>query len=77
MASEEIKQLRHQNQLMAAKLEVYDGLMLLFRTEPNHQEHGMMHPDIMYELNKYIEYEKSKDASKEMEAPRIARAKDE
>jgi hypothetical protein len=31
----------------------------------------------MYELNKYIEYEKSKDASKEMEAPRIARAKDE
>ena len=58
-ANDEIKQLRHQNQLQAARLEVFDSMMLLFTSLPNYQARGLMHPDIVYEITKAIEAEKN------------------
>jgi hypothetical protein len=54
-ASSEIKALRRQNELMSARLEVFDSMMRLFHTSPNYGQGGMMHPDIVYEIDKYLE----------------------
>ncbi len=51
-AANEIKSLRQQNQLMSARLEVYDTMKLMLNTEPNYPRSGAMHPDIVYELEK-------------------------
>jgi len=57
-ASAEIKTLRRQNELMAARLEVFDTMMRLFHTSPNYGNNGMMHPDIVYQIDKHIESQK-------------------
>jgi hypothetical protein len=54
----EIKTLRASNQLMSARLEVYDQMMRLFHTQPNYGSHGMMHPDIVYEIDNYLSTKK-------------------
>lgn len=59
-ASSEIKQLRAQNREMASRLDVFDKMMLLFTSAPAYPGYGMMHPDIVYELDKAIELEESK-----------------
>lgn len=51
----EIRTLRNQNQLMTARLDVYDEMMRLFHIEPKYRPHGLMHPDIAYEIDKYLE----------------------
>lgn len=55
-ASIEIKGLRSQNQLMAARLEVFDSMMLLFTSTPAYRGGGMS-PDIVYEIDNAIERE--------------------
>lgn len=52
-ASNEIKGLRSQNQLMAARLEVFDSMMLLFTSMPQ-RSGGMMSPDIVWEIDNAI-----------------------
>lgn len=54
-ASSEIKHLREQNKLTGARLDVFDSIMLIFGTQPAYRGQGMMHPDIVYELDKAIE----------------------
>lgn len=54
-ALSEINSLRKQNELMAARLEVFDTMMRLFHTQPNFGGGGLMHPDIAWEINKYLE----------------------
>ena len=57
-ASNEIKSLRKQNELMAARLEVFDTMMRLFHTSPNYGSVGMMSPDVVYEVDQYLESQK-------------------
>jgi hypothetical protein len=52
-ASNEIKGLRSQNQLMAARLEVFDSMMLLFTSDPQ-RSGGTMSPDIVWEIDRAI-----------------------
>lgn len=56
-ANNEIKQLRSQNQLMAARLDMFDSMMAIFNAQQLSRG-GMMHPDIVYEIEKAIENEK-------------------
>jgi hypothetical protein len=60
-ASNEIKTLRSQNQLMAARLDMFDSMMLIFTSVPQRQG-GLMSPDIIYEIEKAIEADKNKTA---------------
>jgi hypothetical protein len=53
-ASIEIKRLRQQNQIMSARLEMFDQLMLLFHTQPNYPSQGMS-PDIVYDIDKLLQ----------------------
>lgn len=57
-ASSEIKNLRRSNELMAARLEVFDTMMRLFHSPPVYNQSGLMHPDIVYEIDKYLESQK-------------------
>ncbi len=58
-AINEIRQLRNQNQIMGARLQMFDDMMLLLRTPPNIPGRGCS-PDIIYDLEKQIEYQKAK-----------------
>ncbi len=53
-AAFEIKSLRRQNDLMSARLQMFDAIMLLLHTEPAHQSQGMS-PDIVAQIEKYIQ----------------------
>lgn len=53
-AKSEIKSLRHQNELMSARLEMFDTMMRLFHTTPNYGSNGMSHPDIVWSIEKFI-----------------------
>lgn len=54
-ASDEIKQLRYENQMMSARLEVFDNVMLLFKSYP--RETGIIaKPDICYDIKKYLDH---------------------
>lgn len=52
-AALEIKQLRTQNNLMAARLEVFDKMMLLLHTAPNYPSQ-VMGEDLVWKIDKYI-----------------------
>jgi hypothetical protein len=54
----ELKSLRNQNQLMRARLDVFDSMMMVLRTEPARSGSGLMHPDVVYEIEKHLEAEK-------------------
>ena len=45
-AKAEIKILRHQNQIMSARLEMFDSMSLIFNTVPNIKQEGYC-PDIV------------------------------
>lgn len=59
-AKDEIKSLRSQNQLMAARLGVFDDMMMLLKAAPIYPSYGAMHPDVVYEIDKLIESDKNK-----------------
>lgn len=52
----EIKTLRSQNQLMSARLEMFDKMMVLLHTEPNYPGMGAS-PDVVYEIERHIDRE--------------------
>ncbi len=52
-AASEIKSLRNQNQLLSAKVQVYDDLMALFKSYPNYGNMAMA-PDITWEIDRAL-----------------------
>lgn len=50
----EINGLRKQNELMAARLDMFDAVMSALHGQPAHNGKGLMHPDIAYEIQKYL-----------------------
>lgn len=53
-AVSEIRVLRRENELMRARLDMFDSLMSLFNTPPNYRGQGMS-PDLTWEIEKHIE----------------------
>lgn len=51
-AVDEITSLRRQNELMNAKLEMFDSLMLVLNTQPAYPRTQGMSPDIVWEMRK-------------------------
>lgn len=66
-AKNEIVSLRSQNQLMAARLGVFDDMMMLLKAAPIYPAYGGMSPDIVYTIEKEIEIEKKKQQAKTKE----------
>lgn len=59
-ATKEIEQLRIENKVMNARLNMFDNIMMLLSTEP--QRGGMMcSPDVVYDLKKHIDNLESKE----------------
>lgn len=56
-SAQEIKSLRKQNELMTARLDMFDDMMMLFSTIPA-QSGRTMSPDIVYEIEKHLEAKK-------------------
>jgi len=50
----EINILRRQNELMSAKLEMFDKCVLLLHTSPNYPSQGMS-PDLVWEIQKSLD----------------------
>ena len=53
-ALSEIKGLRNRNELMAARLDMFDAVMSALHGKPAYNERGLMHPDIVYEIEKAL-----------------------
>jgi len=53
-AKREIIALRSQNQLMAARLEMFDNVMTVLNTEPARRGYGMSAPELVYEIDKLL-----------------------
>jgi hypothetical protein len=64
-ALNEIESLRKQNELMAAKLDMFDKCFLMFNTTPAYPSYGAMHPDAAYELRKAIAAAEQTEKAKE------------
>lgn len=58
-AAMEIRTLRNQNQLMRARLDMFDTLMTVLHTEPARGAGVGMSPDVVWEIEKYLETEKT------------------
>lgn len=58
-AAAEIKTLRSQNQLMRARLDMFDCMMTVLHTEPARRGDGLMSPDIVWQIEKHLEAEKT------------------
>jgi hypothetical protein len=53
-AAMEIKNLRRQNELMAARLDVFDSMMAVLHTPIAMKSQGMS-PDLVWEIEKYLD----------------------
>lgn len=59
-ATKEIEQLRVENKVMGARLNMFDNIMMLLSIEP--QRNGMMcSPDVVHDLKKHIDNLESKE----------------
>ena len=54
-ALEEINSLRRQRELANARLNMFDAVMSALHGQPAHEKNGGMHPDIAYEIKKYLD----------------------
>jgi len=55
-ATSEIKRLRSQNELMTARLDMFDSMMAVLHTDVARKSQGMS-PDLVWEIEKFIEKE--------------------
>lgn len=55
-AANEIKQLRQENAIMGARLDMFDKMILLFETMPAYRGMGMGE-DLVWKIEKHIETE--------------------
>lgn len=53
-ALNEINGLRHQNELMKVRLDMFDDIMSALHGQPAQHKSGLMHPDIAHEIRKYL-----------------------
>lgn len=53
-ALSEIKSLRRSNELMTARLDMFDEVMSALHGKPATKNQGLMHPDIGYEIEKHL-----------------------
>jgi hypothetical protein len=53
-ALSEIMGLRRQNEIMNARLSMFDAVMSALHGTPAHEQRGVMSPDIAYEIEKKI-----------------------
>lgn len=58
-AANEIKCLRNENKIMAARLDTFDKMIAVFNAQPERQG-GAFSPDVIYEIEKHITDELSK-----------------
>lgn len=56
----EIKQLRKQNEIMSARLDMFDKCMLIFQSAPAYQSQGMS-PDLVWQIEKHLTENIEKD----------------
>lgn len=64
-ASAEIKSLRVANNLMSARLQMFDSIMAIFHAQSGNNVSGMS-PDLVYAIDKFLEAQQSeKSNSKE------------
>lgn len=54
-ASNEIKSLRERTNYQSARLQMFDDMMLLLRTPPGYGSSQGMSPDLVREIDKFIE----------------------
>lgn len=54
-ALSEIKSLRNRNELMTARLDMFDMVMSALHAQPARSGTGLMHPDIAYEIQKKLD----------------------
>ena len=54
-ANYEIKSLRERNKLLSARLDMFDKMMIVLHTEPARESKGGMSPDLVAEIDKFIE----------------------
>jgi hypothetical protein len=57
-ASQQIKNLRRDNLVMSARLDMFDQMMLLFNTSPANRGYCMS-PDITYDIDKLVTEQES------------------
>lgn len=57
-AALEIKNLRKSNELMAARLDVFDSMVSIFKATPSSNGYGMA-PDVLFDIDRMIEKKKS------------------
>lgn len=48
----EIRDLRHHNEVMSARLEMFDAVQRMLNSDLNHPSRGITHIDVLYELEK-------------------------
>lgn len=60
-AVDEIKFLRRQNEMMTARLDVFDSMMAILHTDIARKNQGMIHPDIAYEIEEFLSKKEEKD----------------
>lgn len=65
-AAGEIKALRRQNDIMSARLDMFDKMMKLFHAAPNYGENGLMSPDLVYSIEKYLKEQEQEPVGKSM-----------
>lgn len=53
-ALSEIQSLRRRNEIMAARLDMFDNVMSALHGQPAHERGGLMSPDIVYEIEKHL-----------------------
>ena len=53
-ALSEITELRNQNKLMRARLDMFDAVMSALHGQPARESGGLMYPDIAYEIDRYL-----------------------
>lgn len=52
-ANFEIRQLRKQNELMRARLDMFDSVMMLLHSTPSHESRGMTE-DVAWKIDKFL-----------------------
>lgn len=49
----EIRQVRRSNELMSARLQMFDAIQVMLYTEPKYPSQGMS-PDVAWQIEKYL-----------------------
>lgn len=52
--SDELKSLRRRNEIMQARLDVFDACVQMQNSIPQQRGVGMVHPDVVYEIDKLL-----------------------